>query len=450
MTPHTRRSLLHAGGGLLAGGLLAGCLDASIIDGSGAGPELLISDLERERDPDVDKVVLREVVRSNIDFGFDLHRQLVKQSLDENLLTSPYSISVALAMTWVGARDETEMQMADAMHYTVGQDRLHPAFNAIDQMVDRQANPSSSDETKEDDTPFRLSTVNAIWGLPSYPYRDTYLDTLAVNYGAGLHLVDFRTEPEEARTQINHWIADRTEDEIEELLPSDTINSLTRLVLTNAIYFRANWLHTFSEGETSDETFTALDGTTSTMSMMYQRESFPYAEADGHQLIELPYVGERVGMIVILPKEGTFERAERLLDAKYLADLLSALELRDGEIFLPRFTYASAISLKDVLSALGMPSAFDSGRANFGGMADLNEAGENLFIDDVVHKTHIAVDEHGTEAAAATAVGPGAGATPPENPFEMTVNRPFVFLIRDRETESVLFLGRVIDMGDTR
>lgn len=401
-------------------------------------PQLLVSDREREESPPVAEDEITQLVQGNTGFALDLFDEV--RDTDSNLLVSPYSISVALSMTWAGARGTTEAQIADALRYPFGQETLHPAFNALGQSLE-----NNGEEADHDNQPFQLELTNSIWGQEAYPFSDAYLDTLAVNYGAGLRVLDFKSNPEAARTEINEWVEEQTNEKIKELLPSGSISELTRLALVNAVYFKADWKHTFEKEATEDGTFTALDGSQSTVPMMRQSTSFPYAETDGHQLIELPYVGDSIGMVVVLPADGAFESFERSLDANRLTSMLDSLQSRAGEIVLPRFTYDSTLNLKKTLSALGMEIAFDENRADFTGMAE-SDHGEDLFISDVVQKSHIAVDEKGTEAAAATGVVVSTTSAPID-PFEMIVNRPFIHLIRDRETGTILFLGRVTDAG---
>ncbi|MGM0591480.1 MAG: serpin family protein [Halobacteriota archaeon] len=246
-----------------------------------------------------------------------------------------------------------------------------------------------------------------------------------------------------ARTTINDWVATETNEKIPDLLPKSLITDATRFVLTNAIYFYANWAEQFDEANTEDREFTALDGAGQSVPMMRQSEEFPYAAVDGHQLVELPYVGKKTSMVVLLPPDGAFERVEGDLNASRLGELLDHLDVRDGSITLPKFTFRSSLSLKNALSQLGMSNAFEP-TADFGAMVDRAQTSEPLWLFDVVHEGYVAVDEKGTEAVAATgAVGGASSAGPP--PFEMVVDRPFLFLIRDRETGTVLFLGRVVD-----
>ncbi|MFC7156128.1 serpin family protein [Halomarina halobia] len=433
----TRRTLLVRSGALAVAGL-AGCLDGGAPPAAGAptAPDVT-ADVPRAPG-DAPRSDVDVLVAGNAEFACDLLAELRGEEPDSNQFASPHSVSVALAMTWAGARGQTERQMADALRFELDQEALHPAFNALGRSI------VPDGETDDGETPFRLETANALWGLADYPYREPFLETLAAHYGAGMHTVDFVRDPEGARTRINEWVSARTEGKIPELFPEDSFDELTRLVLTNAVYFRATWAKTFDPDATGDAPFTALDGSSSNVPTMRQSDRFPYAEADGVQVVELPYVGGEVGMAVILPPTGEFEGFEASLDGARLRSLFDSLEETDGTVALPRFTYRSSFSLPETLRALGMPVAFDRRRADFGGMVDLEAAGENVYVDDVVHEAFVAVDEEGTEAAAATGVEMGATSAPAD-PFEMIVDRPFYFAIRHRRTGAVLFLGRVVD-----
>lgn len=457
MSPR-RRDLLA--GALLVGSALAGCLAAPGGDDGGDGegargdggdePRLVASTRSRES-PDVAGEDLVRLVRGNTDFALALHRNRVAAAPADNLFLSPYSGSVALAMTYAGARGTTATQMANALRFQLDGDHLHPAFNALDRALegdDEGGTPGSQSGQTPGvaGQPFELRIVNSIWGQADYPFGEAFLDTLATSYGAGLRTLDFTSDPDAARVRINDWVADQTNDRIEDLLPEGVVTALTRLVLTDAVSFEANWRYTFPKEATEDGEFTALDGSAATVPTMHQSARIPYALVDGHQLVELPYVGGDVGMVVVLPAEGEFESFERELDPDRLGTLVDALEPAHGSLALPRFTVGSAVRLKDALSTLGMPNAFDPVAADFGGMADLASAGLNLYLQDVVQQSFVSVDEDGTEAAAATGVV--AGVTSASlHPFEMTVDRPFLYFVRHRGTGTVLFLGRFVDGG---
>jgi serpin B len=284
-----------------------------------------------------------------------------------------------------------------------------------------------------------LHIVNAIWGQKGYHFLPTFLDVLAENYGAGLRTLDFASAPEESRLIINNWVSDQTEGRIEDLIPQGMIDILTRLVLTNAIYFNAAWQYPFNEAVTSDSQFYRLDGGEVAVPMMRLTESFGYTEDDNYQAVELPYDGGELSMVILLPRAGQFEAFEESLNAEQVNAIVSALDQRQVALAIPKFEFDSAFKLKEALMAMGMPIAFTEG-ADFSGMT----GGRDLFISAVVHKAFVSVDEAGTEAAAATAVIMKVTALP-GTPVEFTANRPFIFLIRDIETGSILFIGRVLN-----
>ena len=397
--------------------------------------ELLRSDKQRVASPAVKEADVTNLVSGNSAFAFDLYQALGKT--EGNLFYSPYSISLALAMTYAGARGETEGQMADTLHIALPQDRLHPAFNGLDLELGERGEGAKG----KDGEGFRLNIVNAIWGQTGYSFLPRFLDVLAESYGAGLRPLDFARETEESRVTINDWVSDQTEARIEDLIPPGVINELTRLVLTNAIYFNAAWLHPFDEGATGDGPFHLLDGNAVTVPMMRQTETFGYAEGDTYQAVELPYDGDELSMVVLLPRAGQFRAFEEALDVQRVDAIVDSLGRRSVALTMPRFEFESEFSLKDTLAAMGMPIAF-SMAADFSGMT----GNPDLFIAEVVHKAFVSVDESGTEAAAATAVVMQLKGMPQE-PIKVTIDRPFIFLIRDLETGSVLFVGRVVNPG---
>ena len=441
-TPRSsRRELLAATGGLGLLGL-AGCIDDLGGTTSPAPdpltPKSTASGTDTPTTPtDADRELLLE---GTTELALDLHQRIATTAPESNALAAPYSISTALAMTFAGARGTTAEELAEVCGFPP--QRVHATVAALDEQVDHEAETPTASPSGENDVPFQIDTVNALWGQQGYPFSDQFLRTLATHYGAGLRPVDFEARPEQERTRINDWVAGQTNDRITDLLPEGAIDGLTRLVLTNAVYFRANWARQFSEEATERRTFTALGGTTSEVPTMHQSAKFPYAEVDGHQVVELPYEHDDYGMVVVLPPEGQFRETEGSVDPDRLREWFDALSVRDGSLFLPKFTVRSSVKLNDHLSTLGMPTAFDPNRANFSGMVEGDAA--DLYLSGVFHQTFIEVAEWGTEAAGATgAVGSATSA--PANPFEMRVDRPFLFCIRHRPTDSVLFLGRVVD-----
>ena len=377
---------------------------------------------------------LAALVDGNNAFAFDLYRALKGER--GNLFYSPYSISQALAMTYAGARDTTEKEMAGTLHFTLAQDRLHPAFNSLDQQLKARGQGAKGKDGKG----FRLNIVNAIWGQAGYTFLADYLDLLAQNYGAGLRTLDFRAAPELSRQTINKWVEDQTEQRIKDLIPSGGIDPLTRLVLTNAIYFNAAWASNFEKDLTQPAPFHLIDGSTVDVPMMRQTERLGYAASDGYQAVSLPYDGRELEMVVLLPDGGKFAEFEKSLDAGRVGTIIKDIVPKQVALSLPRFKFESEFSLGNVLANMGMPTAFSDQQADFSGMTGNRE----LSISKVIHKAFVGVDEAGTEAAAATAVIMRATAMP-AMPQEVTVDRPFIFLIRDVQTGSVIFVGRVVN-----
>ena len=398
-------------------------------------PELQVakSALPRAVAPAVPASDLDALVAGNQAFALDLYRALREPG--KNLLTSPHSISTALAMAFAGARNETESQMASTLHFTLPQERLHTALNGLDQLLASRGQGASG----KDGLPFRLSVVNAAWGERTYQFEPPYLDTLAVNYGAGLNLLDFQGAPEASRLTINDWVASQTEDRIRDLLPASSITSLTRLVLTNAVYFNAAWAEPFALETTSDQPFTLLDGTQVQVPTMHASLDYKYAEGVDWQAVELPYDGDELSMVALRPM-GELAAFEDGLDAAKLDAIVAALATQPVDLALPRFSFEWNSSLKDALKSLGMEAPF-AAAADFSG---INGGREPLSISDVIHKTFIGLDEAGTEATTATAVIM-AGNGGPVDRVEMKLDKPFVFLIRDVQTGAVVFLGRVVD-----
>lgn len=402
-------------------------------------PEHVQSDLDflqseriRNISPYVEDNELDELVIGNTTFALDLYRALCNE--DINLFYSPYSISLALAMTYAGARNETEIQIKNTLHFTLPQERLHPTFNALDLELSSTGESANDQDGKE----FRLNITNSLWGQKDYSFLTDFLDVIAENYGAGLRLVDFIKNPEQCRLIINDWVSDQTESKIEDLIPFGEITDLTRLVLVNAIYFNAAWKNCFQEEFTRNDIFYTLDGNQIIVPMMSMTSDFGYSEGENYQAIELLYYGEESSMVIILPSVGHFKDFESSLDTNKLTTIIEDLEQRRIQLSMPKFTYTSdTISIKDVLSQMGMPNAFVYGLADFSGM----DGTYNLFISNVLHKAFISVNEAGTEAAAATAVIIGYGSLPPQ----VTINRPFIFFIRDINTNTILFVGRIIN-----
>ena len=336
---------------ILAAGLL-GCSDES----SQLRAQEVRSEKERVTSPKTSDSDLTELVAGNSVFAFDLYQALRGQ--EGNLLYSPYSISLALAMTYAGARGETERQMADTLHFLLPQDRLHPSFNALDLELASRGQGSSG----KDDEGFRLNIANAVWGQEGYKFLPEFLDVLAESYGAGVRPLDFIEAPKESRSTINNWVADQTEDRIQDLIPPGVVNAKTRLVLTNAIYFYGAWIFPFNEESTAEGSFYLLDGSSVQVPMMtHDRESHSlgYVDGDGYQALEMLYDGFEVSMIVLLPDPGEFSRFEDSLDAGLVGQVIRDMESSPIALTMPRFEFESEFSLKDTLMRWGCPMPSD-------------------------------------------------------------------------------------------
>lgn len=411
---------------------------AALIGSAACAPQpasqTLKSDKQRVLSPIVDQTDLTALVDGNNAFAFDAYQTLKD---DGNLFYSPYSISLALAMTYAGANGDTAQQMATTLHFTLPQEQLHPAFNSLETELSQRGQGAQGKDTKG----FRLNIVNAIWGQKGYTFLQKFLDILAENYGAGIRILDFMNAPEPSRLIINNWVNDQTEGRIKDLIPQGAIDAMTRLVLTNAIYFNAAWQYPFQKDATSDGIFHLLQGNEITVPMMRETESFGYAAGNDYQAVELPYDGRELSMLILLPQSGQFTAFEESLDAKKADAIIQSLGSKRIALTMPKFEFTSSFSLKNALSTMGMPVAFTD-NADFSGM----DGKRDLFISDVLHKAFVSVDESGTEAAAATAVIIAATAMP-VGPIELTINRPFIFLIRDNQTGTILFVGRVMNPG---
>ncbi|WP_437746135.1 serpin family protein [Sorangium sp. So ce1504] len=401
----------------------SGCSDP------GAPPCVAASEKQQILDPQVSDVERDDLGWGNSIFALDLYRQLSAEP--GNFFYSPYSVSSALAMTYAGARTETEEQMKRTLQFKLRQERLHPAFNVLNRAL-----VSYGPEANGAGRPgFQLHVVNALWGQDGHPFLPSFLDVLAEHYGAGMRLVDFAGAAEGARKVINGWVAERTEDRIADLLQEGELQSTTRLVLTNAIYFKAPWMFPFDEDATAPGDFTVADGSTVSVPMMTTTAEMRYKDSDGYQVVEVPYEEDRLSMVLVLPPDlGEFEAG---LNYGRLSELLVFRETRNVTITLPKFRVESRFDLIPPLRELGMTAPFTN--ADFSGI----DGARNLSISALVHQAFVDVNEAGTEAAAATAVVVGETAAP--DPAVIRFDRPFVFFIQNKAERTILFAGRVAD-----
>ncbi|MBN1312348.1 MAG: serpin family protein [Anaerolineae bacterium] len=411
--------------------------DTEPVDVRPGETKLVRADVERDTAPQIDSTDRSALASGNAAFAFDLYQQLRTQ--DGNLIYSPYSISVALAMTYAGADGSTARQMADTLHFTLPQDKLHPAFNALGLALDSRNMTIEDPESGEEKTAVQLEIANALWAQAGFPFKQPFMEMLGRNYDAGVRQVDFVNAPEPARQAINQWASEKTHDKIQDIIPEGVISPDTRLVLANAIYLNALWQSQFEESATQDEPFYLLDGSQTQVSMMHQQETFGYVSGDGYQAVDLPYMGGQLSMLAIVPDQDKFADVESIFDAAYFEQVREALESQLVNLGMPRFEFETSIGLSDILIAMGMPEAFDGNRADFSGMAE-----EDLYISAVLHKAYIKANESGTEAAAATAVVMDLAMAPLGEPINLTIDRPFLFVLYDHETGAILFVGRVL------
>jgi len=380
----------------------------------------------------------QSVTTANNRFAYDLYATLARNpaGAGQNLFYSPFSISSALAITGEGAKGTTADEIFSVIHLPKNDTVRHEGFARINEGIN------------SGNAGYTLRTANALWAEKSYPFLPAFTGIAGKFYAASVTSVDFKKAPEESRATINEWVEQKTENKIRDLLPAGSIDPLTRLVITNAVYFKGTWVRQFDANKTEDANFRTGTGKTVNVRMMQdtgEDARYRYAETDSVQYIELPYAnktGKALSMAVILPKGDDLKPAEAYLDESHLSALQDSASSRRVMLYFPKFRMETRYDLPDTLSAMGMPSAFTPGTADFSGM----DGTKNLFISDVIHKAYIDVNEEGTEAAAATGVVMTWSAIPPGgSPPVFRADHPFVFLIQDKETGTILFMGRVVN-----
>ena len=386
---------------------------------------------------EIEEEGVAEMADGNNAFACDLYAELTRTE-GSNFFFSPMSIRTALAMTYAGARSETAAQMARVLHFGEGGDALHAAMGAYIADLNASAGPKT----------YLLTVANALWGQRGFEFLADFLALNKKHYEAGLETLDFIGDTEGARRTINAWVENKTNDKIKDLIPSGGVNPMTRLVLTNAVYFLGTWAEQFHRDVTKPLPFHITSEREVEVPFMYQRERFRYARAHGVQVLEMAYRGGRLAMTIVLPAEvDGLAALEESLDAALLSSLIESAGFREVKVYIPKFKIESSFSLTAVLRSLGITDAFVVDAADFSGMTRARTPDERLFISDVLHKTYVDVNEEGTEAAAATAVVMMAGAAPgpQEEPPIFRADHPFIFLIRDTHTGAVLFMGRLAE-----
>jgi serpin B len=366
----------------------------------------------------------------NTAFALDLYTRL--KTVDGNLFFSPYSISTCLAMTYAGARGETAAQMAQTLHFDTNQKQLAASFGKLETQLN----------TKQKKIGIELDIANGLWAQKKKPFLPAFLDVAKQSYGANLKQVDFRTGADTARTEINDWVAHKTKGKITDLIQAGVLNPETKLVLVNAIYFTGQWARKFDKHDTTNAPFSVTPTRQLQVPLMSLTANFKYAEVDGLQFLELPYVVDDISMVVLLPRDvDGLKSVEDQLNQQTLDRWLAQAREQKVAVSLPKFKLAAQFSLAKPLTEMGMTDAFSPG-ANFSGM----DGERNLFISAVVHKAFVDVNEEGTEAAAATAVVMRSMAVMMPRPTPIfRADHPFIFLIRDNHSGSILFLGRLVE-----
>ncbi|KAF0218661.1 MAG: serine (or cysteine) proteinase inhibitor clade B (ovalbumin) [Geobacteraceae bacterium] len=418
---------------------------AAIITGCGGGVgtggtgsfSVAKSNLARDTSPQVTDADLAAVTDGTAEFALKVF-PLLDTNPGDNTFFSPYSISQAFALLAPGARGTTLSQIEQTISFPLPQDRFNPAFNKLNLNLAGKTTGTVLQNGLQ--TP-KLNNANAVWGQQGFSILPAYLDPLAVNYGAGLNLVDFMSAPETARQTINKWVEDQTNNRIQNLIPPDGVTSDTRLVLTNAMWFKANWASQFPKTGTANGSFTNRDGSSSSVPFMSQVFTAPYAQVAGCQAVDIPYAGGELSMLVIMPTPGSFDAFLSTLSPTVIGDITSHLAHTGMDFSMPKYTFTRESPMGAILQSLGMTDAFAPGRADFSGI----DGNRDLFVAAVFHKAFIAVDEEGTEAAAATAINVGVTAAPSANQT-VKIDHPFLFLIRDRQTGLILFMGKVVTL----
>jgi len=384
---------------------------------------------------------IQEVVNANNQFAFDLYSELAKTEKD-NIFYSPYSISAALAMTYEGAKGKTAEEIKEVFHFPETS-VLRPNYAAIYNKIN------------ENNKEYQLSTGNALWVQQDYLLLNDYSEAVERYYGGKASNVDFIKETEKSRQTINSFIEEQTNNKVKELIPAGQVDPLTRLVITNAIYFKGTWEWEFDKSDTRDKDFYITPENVVKTPMMHMdsdKATFNYADLEKLQILELPYKGDKISMLILLPKQGEaydYEKGEKITYNYNLEDIeLSSEKLNEyksemqetklSAIYLPKFKFDTKYFMVSTLSEMGMPTAF-SMQADLSGI----DGSQNLYIQNVIHQAFVQVDEKGTEAAAATSITIGFKSAMPSNVF--TADHPFIFIIQEKETGNILFMGRMTD-----
>jgi serpin B len=369
------------------------------------------------------KIDVQSLVESNNSFAFDLYSKFSES--EGNLCISPFSIYTALAMTFAGARSSTEKQMKDVMHTSLTQDEFHKGFSQLLEQISKLGQEKN----------IELLLANSIYPHDKYVFLEAFITNLKKDYKTEITPIDY-SKPETARKTINQWVDEKTQEHIPELISAGILNQLTRLVLVNAIYFKGFWEKQFDRHNTAESPFWILPDHSVPVPMMHQKAGFRYIENKQVQILDLPYQGKNFSLVIVLPKDG-LSNIERSFTSDHVSKWMTGLHHETVDVRLPLFNIKSSFALNDTLISMGMPDAFDMDKADFSGM----DGTRDLYISDTLHQANIEVNEEGATATAATAVVIAVRGMPQE--YQFHANHPFIFLLRENTTGSILFIGRI-------
>jgi serpin B len=389
-----------------------------------SGVELIISKLQYDSQPQVSDTEVASLVTSNAEFTFDLYKKLAES--DENFVFSPYSISRLWAMVWAGADGETADEIAQVLHFdTIEPMTVHKSFNRLSLDLKQRCKPKFID----------IKIADSIWPQKGENWNKDYLDQMKTQYNIGIYQADYQADPEIARNAINSWIFEKTEKHFKDAIDKGVIDNLTVMVLVDTIFFAGAWENTFNPAETKDTTFTLLDGNTVNVPMMSQMQrEYKYFQDENYTAVELPYKGNELSMLVIMPDLKTYSEFESQLNSEKIGEIYGKLIPGKINLYLPKFEFEQKKSMKDVFKSMGIKHAFSD--ADF---TKMRKSG-GLWVEHFLHGAYIKVDEKGTEAAGFSTAIMYQSIMP-----DIAINHPFIFLIRENSTGSILFAGRVMD-----
>lgn len=401
---------------------------------------VILKNQETKKQEDIDPIVTNSnqthqqlifdnVTDANNYFALELYSKVNSQ--EKNIFISPYSMSSALTMTYEGAKGETAEEMRKTLHLPEDINKVRSDYLSIYSIIN---NPEKD---------YELNTANSIWAQKEYPFKQDFFESIKQYYDGEITNLDFIKETEQSRQTINTWVENKTNQRIKNLIPKNKIDSFTRLILTNTIYFKANWSNTFDSDSTRNETFNLDTGEQVETEIMHKTSYYNYAEDNTAQILEMDYINNDISMLVILPKEN-INAFEGNFNIDKLESLKQNMNNQRVSVSFPKFKIEENYKMKDTLKELGMIKPFNPTNADFSGMTNLEESLENLYISKVLHKTFIEFSESGTEAAAATAVIVGITGIPPvEEPKEFKANKPFIYIIQEKSTGTILFIGKL-------